>query len=373
MLDVIVLIAMAVTATAFAAGLMVHSGVALIPSVIAGAALYLVMAASYLMISRQTKATPVTTRLQELEEAIEIIDGDLQRIDRVEDDVARLDLLNDRVERLDQAVGTIGTSDFGGALPRNDDFAAEFEQVHARIEGLRADLEGEARNQRDKIAGDLRALEGLIKQLSRELSVTAAAAAKAEAAAQAAPSGAVACHGERRARGEGRCEEIESETVAVYDLGAEDEEPMLVHEEVVQEEIAELPTGSLLEQAMLTVLNDAIEGGRVDLYLQPIVTLPERKLRYYEGLTRLRTTDDEIVMPRDYLPVAESAGLMPIVDNVLLVKSVQLLRRAPLRLPRQGRVLQYLGAVAARSATSSPSSSSSWRRTAGSPRASCSR
>ncbi len=117
MLDVIVLIAMAVTATAFAAGLTVHSGVAMIPSVIAGAALYLVMAASYLMISRQTKATPVTTRLQELEEAMEIIDSDLQRIDRVEDDVARLDLLNDRVERLDQAVSTIGGGEYVGGAP----------------------------------------------------------------------------------------------------------------------------------------------------------------------------------------------------------------------------------------------------------------
>ena len=176
MLDVIVLIAMAVTAAAFAAGLMVHSGIALIPSVIAGAALYLVMAASYLMISRQTKATPVTTRLQELEEALEIIDSDLQRIDRVEDDVARLDLLTDRVERLDQTVSTIGTGDLGAGASRDAELAAAFEQVHARIEGLRTDLEGEARNQRDKMAGDLRALEGLIKQLSRELTVTAAAA-----------------------------------------------------------------------------------------------------------------------------------------------------------------------------------------------------
>ncbi|HEX7533155.1 MAG TPA: hypothetical protein VF340_07955, partial [Methyloceanibacter sp.] len=146
MLDVIVLIAMAVTATAFAAGLTVHSGIAMIPSVIAAAALYLVMAASYLMLSRQTKANPVTSRLQELEAAMEIIDGDLQRIDRVEDDVARLDLLNDRVERLDQAVNTIAPGEFTGSLARNDDFTAEFEHVHALIEGLRADLEGEARN-----------------------------------------------------------------------------------------------------------------------------------------------------------------------------------------------------------------------------------
>ena len=124
---------------------------------------------------------------------------------------------------------------------------------------------------------------------------------------------------------------------------------------------------------MLTVLNDAIEGGRVDLYLQPIVTLPERKLRYYEGLTRLRTATDEIVMPRDYLPVAERERLMPIVDNVLLVKSVQLLRRLRSEFTRQGCVLQHRDPVPARPATSSPSSSSSWRRTAGYRRASSSR
>jgi cyclic-di-GMP phosphodiesterase TipF (flagellum assembly factor) len=320
MLDVIVLIAMAITATAFGAGLMVHSGIALVPSVIAGAGLYLVMAASYLMISRQTKATPVTTRLQELEEALEIIDGDLQRIDRVEDDVARLDLLTDRVERLDQTVSAIGTGDLAGGLSHNSDLSAAFEQVHARIEGLRADLEGEARNQRDKIAGDLRMLEGLIKQLSRELTVTAAAAAKTEAAPQAAP--VAAPSGLRSELSAEPAEEIETETFAVYDL--EDAEPVLVGEEIIAAAPAEdrPPVGD-----MLTVLNDAIEGGRIDLYLQPIVTLPERKLRYYEGLTRLRTPSDEIVMPRDYLSVAERERLMPIVDNILLVKSVQLLRR----------------------------------------------
>lgn len=318
MLDVIVLIAMAVTATAFAAGLVAHSGVALIPGVIAGAALYLVMAASYLMISRQTKAAPVTTRLQELEEALEIIDGDLQRIDRVEDDVARLDLLTDRVERLDQTVSSIGTGDPGGAPSRDGELSEAFEQVHARIEGLRADLEGEARNQRDKIAGDLRMLEGMIKELSRELAATAGTA-KAEAAMQSMPVAPTGFMSEARPE---PVQEIETETYAIYDVDVEDAEPVLVDEEIVARVEDRPPAGD-----MLNVLNDAIEGGRVDLYLQPIVTLPERKLRYYEGLTRLRTASDEIVMPRDYLPVAERERLMPIVDNVLLVKSVQLLRR----------------------------------------------
>jgi cyclic-di-GMP phosphodiesterase TipF (flagellum assembly factor) len=319
MLDVIVLIAMAVTAAAFAAGLVAHSGVALIPGVIAGAALYLVMAASYLMISRQTKATPVTTRLQELEEALEIIDGDLQRIDRVEDDVARLDLLTDRVERLDQTVSSIGAGDLGAGSSRDGELAAAFEQVHARIEGLRTDLEGEARNQRDKIASDLRMLEGMIKELSGELAATATTA-KAGIAMQATPVASSGFMSETRPE---PVQEIETETYAVYDLDVEDAEPVLVEEEIIASRAEDRPPVG----DMLNVLNDAIEGGRVDLYLQPIVTLPERKLRYYEGLTRLRTASDEIVMPRDYLPVAERERLMPIVDNVLLVKSVQLLRR----------------------------------------------
>ncbi|HMK41388.1 MAG TPA: EAL domain-containing protein [Methyloceanibacter sp.] len=325
MLDVIVLIAMAVTAAAFAAGLMVHSGIALIPSVIAGASLYLVMAASYLMISRQTKATPVTTRLQELEEALEIIDSDLQRIDRVEDDVARLDLLTDRVERLDQTVSTIGTRDLGVGGSREAELAAAFEQVHARIEGLRTDLEGEARNQRDKMAGDLRALEGLIKQLSRELTLTAAAAkGQTELAPEMETAPMVSSAGFLSGSRTEPVQEIETETFAVYDRGDEAEEPTLVAEETAVRVAAE---GSPPVGDVLAVLNDAIEGGRVDLYLQPTVTLPERKLRYYEGFTRLRTPSDEVVLPREYLPVAERERLMPIVDNVLLVKSVQLLRR----------------------------------------------
>lgn len=314
MLDVIVLIAMAVTATAFAAGLVANSGVALIPGVIAGAALYLVMAASYLMISRQTKTTPVANRLQELEEALEIIDGDLQRIDRVEDEVARLDLLTDRVERLDQALGSLGPGDLGGGS-RDAEIAEAFQQVHSRIESVRADLAGEAKSEREKIAGDLRKLEGLIKQLSEELSATAAkadSAIKTEALAESP--GFIAARSEPQIG-------VETETVPVYEI-AEPSEPARDDRAVAVKPAEDRPTAG----DMLGLLNDAIEGGRLDLYLQPIVTLPERKLRYYEGYTRARTASDEIVMPRDYLPVAERERLMPIVDNVLLVKSVQLLR-----------------------------------------------
>ena len=97
--------------------------------------------------------------MSEVEAALEIIDKDLQRIDRVEDDVSRLDLLADRVERLDQALSEYAATAPIGGLGRSDHVGNEFDEVHAKIDAVRADLESEARTQREKITGDLRALE----------------------------------------------------------------------------------------------------------------------------------------------------------------------------------------------------------------------
>jgi len=80
-------------------------------------------------------------------------------------------------------------------------------------------------------------------------------------------------------------------------------------------------------QEMLALIREAIEANRIDLYLQPILTLPQRKVRYYEGMTRLRTAADELMLPSDFLGIAESEGLMPRIDNLLLFRCVQVLRR----------------------------------------------
>src|ERR1043166_1270342 len=78
---------------------------------------------------------------------------------------------------------------------------------------------------------------------------------------------------------------------------------------------------------VIAMIRRAIEANRVDLYLQPIVTLPQRKVRYYEALTRLRSDDGELLQPADFLEFAESGGLMPMIDNVLLFRCVQVVRR----------------------------------------------
>ena len=347
MLDVIVLIAMAVTAAAFAVGLILHSGIAQIPALIASAALYMVMAASYLMVARTPKSGGGgSDRLNELEAALEVIDKDLQRIDKVEDDVSRLDLLTDRIDRLDQAVSDYGTGDRGSGVSRFAGVSQEIEAVHAKIENLRSDLEGEARTQRDKIAGELKGLEAMIKQLSRDLADApdVTAGREEEAAALADPFVAIRKIepdlDEDDFAGPLPVKEAKSVTVTVVEVeetealvldGESEEEEAAIEDKAEPAPEAELPqvadTTGIGDAEMLELVSQGIEAGRVDLYLRTTVTLPERKPRYLEAFTRIRTKTDSVVRPSSYLPAAEAAGMMPLLDNVLLVKSVQTLRR----------------------------------------------
>ncbi|WP_420560995.1 EAL domain-containing protein [Tepidicaulis sp.] len=78
---------------------------------------------------------------------------------------------------------------------------------------------------------------------------------------------------------------------------------------------------------LLDVIKEALEKNRLDLYLQPVVNLPQRQTCYYEGLTRLRGPRGEVIMPADYIRVAAPAGLMPIIDNMQLLRSVQVVRQ----------------------------------------------
>ena len=78
---------------------------------------------------------------------------------------------------------------------------------------------------------------------------------------------------------------------------------------------------------LLETIRSSLEKNRVDLYLQPIVSLPQRKLRYYEALSRLRDEKGQIIMPAQYMSVAGQAGLMSVVDNLLLFRCVQIVRR----------------------------------------------
>lgn len=79
--------------------------------------------------------------------------------------------------------------------------------------------------------------------------------------------------------------------------------------------------------ALLETIRDALAENRVDLYLQPVVSLPQRRVMFYEGFSRLRDDSGRVLMPAEYLRVAEPEGLMPAIDNLLLFRCVQIVRK----------------------------------------------
>lgn len=87
----------------------------------------------------------------------------------------------------------------------------------------------------------------------------------------------------------------------------------------------------LSQESIGELISRAADANRIDLYLQPIVTLPQRKVRYYEALSRLRTEDGEIIPAGEFIDYAEAVGLMPKIDNLLLFRCVQVTRRLQLK------------------------------------------
>jgi cyclic-di-GMP phosphodiesterase, flagellum assembly factor TipF len=81
----------------------------------------------------------------------------------------------------------------------------------------------------------------------------------------------------------------------------------------------------------LTAVRAAVDENRIDIYLQPLVTLPQRKVRYYEAVTRLRDDKDRVLAAEDFIGVAEAAGLIGRIDHMVMLRCVQVLRRLMVR------------------------------------------
>jgi cyclic-di-GMP phosphodiesterase TipF (flagellum assembly factor) len=82
---------------------------------------------------------------------------------------------------------------------------------------------------------------------------------------------------------------------------------------------------------VIAAIRAAIEGNKVELYLQPIVSLPQRKVRYYEALSRLRAEGGDVVAAGDFLAEAEAGGLLGKLDDLSVLRCVQVVRRLQLK------------------------------------------
>jgi EAL domain-containing protein (putative c-di-GMP-specific phosphodiesterase class I) len=71
----------------------------------------------------------------------------------------------------------------------------------------------------------------------------------------------------------------------------------------------------------------AVEAGDLVLHFQPIVDAETRQLRSEEALVRM-PRDDDLLMPGEFLPYAETAGLLPLLDRWVINQTISVLAEA---------------------------------------------
>lgn len=70
----------------------------------------------------------------------------------------------------------------------------------------------------------------------------------------------------------------------------------------------------------------AFEADGIEVHLQPVIALPERKVRFYEALARLRLHDGTLIGPAEFLPILERFGRAPTFDRRMLLRAVAVAR-----------------------------------------------
>lgn len=87
----------------------------------------------------------------------------------------------------------------------------------------------------------------------------------------------------------------------------------------------------LATEQLIGVVRRAVESGRIDIYLQPTVSLPQRKVRFYEAMSRLRDDEDRVLAAEEFIGAAEQANLIGRIDHAVIQRGMQVLRRLMIR------------------------------------------
>lgn len=181
---------------------------------------------------------------------------------------------------------------------------AEFGRRMATIEARLSTTDANGQDRVQTVAAEISELGSLVKQLADSV------AAHDDILATAVSSLAAQASGEPRAA-------ASTETPSVPGIATKAPEP---------------PKPANINNAQLLVaVKNAIEASRIDLFLQPMVTLPQRKVRFYEAVARLRDDKDQVLTAGDFVGTAEAAGLMGQIDHMVMLRCVQVLRRLMVR------------------------------------------
>ncbi len=80
------------------------------------------------------------------------------------------------------------------------------------------------------------------------------------------------------------------------------------------------------DHTVLSAVREAIRADRIEIFLQPIVSLPQRKPRFYEMFSRIRLDQGGYLLPERYINIPAGQELVQALDNLQLIRCIQMLR-----------------------------------------------
>jgi cyclic-di-GMP phosphodiesterase, flagellum assembly factor TipF len=197
---------------------------------------------------------------------------------------------------------------------------AEFGRRLAAVEGRVVSANSASADRIQAVLGEINELGGLVKQLA--ISVASHEDLLASDAAAKPPAPPDRPHSEPPNE-PAIAPEQAAPAVRPVPVAAAKPAPSAVAAEAAS------PTRS--QPQLLAAVKNAVEESRLDIYLQPMVTLPQRKVRFYEAVTRLRDDKDQILAPDDFIAIAEAGGLIGKIDHMVMLRCIQVLRRLMVR------------------------------------------
>jgi cyclic-di-GMP phosphodiesterase TipF (flagellum assembly factor) len=80
------------------------------------------------------------------------------------------------------------------------------------------------------------------------------------------------------------------------------------------------------EAERAAIIGAALSEGRLEVHLQPIVSLPQRRTQGYEALPRLRLDENTLLMPHEFMRTVEERGFGPTLDALVLTRALAIAR-----------------------------------------------
>jgi len=80
------------------------------------------------------------------------------------------------------------------------------------------------------------------------------------------------------------------------------------------------------EAERAALISSALTEGRLEVHLQPVVSLPQRRARGYEALARLRLDENTLLLPHEFIDTVEERGFGPTLDALVLTRALAIAR-----------------------------------------------